>query len=673
MGSLVTARMSARAFSTRIVFLAAIPTVMAVVAVVVIGDRSYLQLNRDYPGELTSMLSALFRTSVDISSVVCIGGLFFAAFLRARRGRNRALVISSELGVVRISAVVWGLSSLALIPIDAADGNGVSVARLATPGALGYLASAIYLPAAWIVTTLLVLIIFCAANFVSSWPATMLLLGLGSVAALAPIVVGQILVGPNHDFGGDAGILGTTALTMWFGSTAILVWRLSRGQRVSRTTLKRYGALSVGALTVGAAAEVVLAVFKTDGTPLFANATGYLICADAAVLLAWAFLGVAYSRSYRRGDAADSGHYLAVAWTALALIAVWIGLSVVMTRVPPAQYFVPTSISQLFLGYDITRVPTLLVLFVTGWRINILFAVMSAVGIGFYLAGVRRLHRRGDFWPRGRTAAWVCGWLVIFVTTSSGLGAYAGARFSLHMILHMSLNMFAPVLLVLGGAMTLALRATHPVGPGEPAGPHEWITSVMHWPGVRPFFNPVLVFLVFVGSYYVLYFTDVFDQAMRFHWAHQLMNLHFIGIGYLFYGLVIGVDRPQRPLPSLAKLGVVFAAMPFHAFFGVIVMTSSTVIASTFYQYLDPPWMGSLKADQYVGGGIAWAAGEIPLILVVLALVIQWSRQDKRAAARKDRHLDSGMDASYDAYNDMLAQLANRRPVIHGTGPTDET
>ncbi len=638
-------------------------------AVLLIGDSSYEQLSRGYPGVLTSLLSALLRLVVQVSSIATVGGLVYAAFLRARPGPNRLRVFGGDLSAVRIGSAVWGLSALALVPIDAADGNGLPIARLATPGALGYLVSAIYLPAAWIVTALLALVVFCAAQFVSRWPTTVLLLALALAAVLSPVVVEQILVGRNHDFGGDAGVLGTVALTVWFGATVVLVWRLSLGHSVSRRSLSRYGILSAVTLAVGAGAEVALAYFKTVGTPFFANTTGFLICADVVVMCGWLGLGAVAVRAFRRGTPASHVVYLRIGWAALALIAAWVTTAVIMMRIPPAVFFGPTSISQVFLGYDTTRAPTLALLFLTGWRINILFAVISAAGIGGYLFAVARLRRRGDAWPLGRTVAWVSGWIVVFITTSSGLGVYADARFSLHMILHMSLNMFAPTLLVLGGAVTLALRATRPAAAGEPAGPHEWITAVLHWRGSRIVLNPLRIFLTFVGSYYLIYFTDVFQFAIRYHWAHQLMNLEFISIGYLFYGLVIGVDRPPRPLPSLAKLGIVFAAMPFHAFFGVIVMTSSTVIAKTFYQYLNPPWMGSLKSDQYLGGGIAWAAGEIPLILVVLSLAIQWSRQDKRAAMRKDRHLNSGMDDSYDAYNDMLAKLAARRPIAPGAKP----
>jgi putative copper resistance protein D len=34
--------------------------------------------------------------------------------------------------------------------------------------------------------------------------------------------------------------------------------------------------------------------------------------------------------------------------------------------------------------------------------------------------------------------------------------------------------------------------------------------------------------------------------------------------------------------------------------------------------------------------------------------------QDSKEARRKDRHLDAGLDDSFDSYNEMLARLAER-------------
>ena len=61
------------------------------------------------------------------------------------------------------------------------------------------------------------------------------------------------------------------------------------------------------------------------------------------------------------------------------------------------------------------------------------------------------------------------------------------------------------------------------------------------------------------------------------------------------------------------------------------------------------------RHSQYLGGGVAWAGGELPLLLVIIALGIQWSRQDAKEARRKDRHLDSGRDEEFDDYNKTVS------------------
>jgi putative copper resistance protein D len=67
-------------------------------------------------------------------------------------------------------------------------------------------------------------------------------------------------------------------------------------------------------------------------------------------------------------------------------------------------------------------------------------------------------------------------------------------------------------------------------------------------------------------------------------------------------------------------------------------------------------------ADQRLGGGLAWASGEVPVLLVVIALLVQWSRTDERAARRDDRRADADGDADLTAYNAMLQRLAGRGP-----------
>jgi cytochrome c oxidase assembly factor CtaG len=230
--------------------------------------------------------------------------------------------------------------------------------------------------------------------------------------------------------------------------------------------------------------------------------------------------------------------------------------------------------------------------------------------------------------------------------------------FSVHMETHMMLSMLAPVLLVLGGPVTLALRALPAAGKDAPPGPREWLVAAVHSPVTRALTHPVVALVLFVGSFYVLYLSGLFDAALEQHWAHMAMNLHFLLVGYLFYWSVIGVDPTPRRLPHLAKLGMVFASLPFHAFFGVILMSMQTVIGERFYRGLALPWNADLLSDQRLGGGIAWATGELPLLIVLIALLLQWAKADEREAKRADRRADADGDAELQAYNAMLRQLA---------------
>jgi cytochrome c oxidase assembly factor CtaG len=129
-------------------------------------------------------------------------------------------------------------------------------------------------------------------------------------------------------------------------------------------------------------------------------------------------------------------------------------------------------------------------------------------------------------------------------------------------------------------------------------------------------------------------------------------------VGVLFFWPLVGVDPAPRRWPPAARLGIVFASVPFHAFFGVALMSSNTVIGGSFYRALALPWVNDPLADQRLGGGLAWASGEIPLLLVLIALLVQWSRQDERAARRDDRRADADGDADLTAYNAMLCRLA---------------
>jgi putative copper resistance protein D len=246
----------------------------------------------------------------------------------------------------------------------------------------------------------------------------------------------------------------------------------------------------------------------------------------------------------------------------------------------------------------------------------------------------------------------------MLIATSSGIGKYSPAMFSVHMGSHMMLSMLTPILLVLGAPVTLALRALPAAGRGGVPGPREWLLAGVHSPVSRWLTHPLVTLPLFVGTYYALYFSNLFGWALTEHWAHVAMNAHFLLVGFLFFWPLVGIDPSPRRLQPVVRLAVVFASLPFHAFFGVALMSTKAVIGAEFYRSLALPWVTDPLVDQKLGGGLAWASGEGPLLIVILALLIQWSRHDERSARRDDRRADADGDEDLQAYNAMLRRLA---------------
>ena len=114
-----------------------------------------------------------------------------------------------------------------------------------------------------------------------------------------------------------------------------------------------------------------------------------------------------------------------------------------------------------------------------------------------HLRDRRHRLRRASTWPGcagcagaatpgrpGRIVAWLCGCAVLLFATSSGVGRYMPAMFSMHMAAHMLLSMLAPVLLVLGAPVTLALARAARRGPRRSAGPAGMAAGSTAQPGV---------------------------------------------------------------------------------------------------------------------------------------------------------------------------------------------
>src|SRR6266568_3980935 len=233
---------------------------------------------------------------------------------------------------------------------------------------------------------------------------------------------------------------------------------------------------------------------------------------------------------------------------------------------------------------------------VTEARLDPLLALVLILAAGLYLYGVHRLHARGDRWPAGRT--------VLFV--GPGLGS------------------IAPV--------TLALRTL-------PVRRRRALVAVLHSRVARVVAFPLVAYALFVATPFVLYFTSLYRLTLEHAWLHELVHLHFLAVGCVFFWPLLGLDPlPGRwPYPGRALL--MLLSTPFHAVLGLTIMQSHDLIGGDWYPNLHLTWADP-HSDQVLAGGILWAGGELVSVTMLAVLVAQWMLDSGREARRVDRRLE---------------------------------
>jgi len=600
------------------------------------------------PATPTSVADVLGYLTATLAGAACLGGLVLV-IITARPDENGLIdahAFRAHLALERMS-VLWLVTASAMVVVQAAADAGVAATRLLGSGQFGSALGASETARGWVAAAVCAAVLAVGSKFALRWEWHVPLLIPAIVGVVAVPVTGNAGQGPNHDYATGAMIVFAVAISVWAGLnlvTALAPVATALRRRVGIVTV----AAGAAALTYGA---LLLALLAGAGE-LTRSGYGRLgLLAAAAVMIGLLATGHALRTGGVRYPLIGAG-------VAIATLAALAGMSV---QIAPRLLAEKPTVLDVLLGYELPGSPTALRL-LTFWRFDVFLGIAAVVLAGGYLVAVVKLRSRGDRWPVGRVFAWLAGCAAVVAASCSGVRSYGSAMFSVHMVEHMTLNMFAPVLLVLGAPVTLALRTLPSAKPGRPPGPREWITRLIHSSITTFLSHPVTAFVLFVGSLYAVYFTPLFDTLVRYHWGHELMAVHFLITGYLFYWGIIGVDPGPRRLPFIGRLALLFAVMPFHAFFGIAMMTMTTTVGANFYRSLALPWVPSINDDQHLGGAIAWGSSEVPLVMVVIALVIQWARQDRRSAVRSDRHTDAGYgDDQMDAYNNMLRELARKR------------
>ncbi|MFC4065802.1 cytochrome c oxidase assembly protein [Actinoplanes subglobosus] len=598
----------------------------------------------------------------ELAAIATVGLLLAAVVLSPRHGRQLSAESYRRLRAARWTALLWAAATGAQICLTVSDLMGLPVAEIVTPTTVGHFVTSLTLGQALLVTAGLAVATAAVCLRTLTYAGSVFALVTAVLGVVPPVFTGHAAAGGNHQVAVSGLLIHVVAVVVWAGGLGALLL----SGRAPAAAVRRFSPLATWCAVAVIGSGLVSAWIRLPGiAAVVTSRYGQLMLLKAVVLAGILVLGVLQRRTAMPAlDRGDRRGFILVATGEILLFAAAMGAAVALSRTPPAVVEGEESAAQALLGFPMPGPVSPAALF-TAWLPEPLYLSVAVVAAGLYLAGVHRLRRRGDGWPAHRTLLFLAGCGLLAVATSSGLARYAPVLFSVHMGQHLLLNMVVPILLVLAAPATLALRALRPATDPAWPGPREWLLAVLRSRPARVIAHPLVAFVLYVGSLYAMYFTGLYELALRSHAAHLAMVGHFLGTGYLFFSCVIGVDPgPRRPIHPL-RVVMVFAAMAMHAFLGIALMASTRVLASAWYESLARPWGVSPLADQHTGGGLAWSFGELPMAVVLGALLVQWMRADDREARRRDRAADraeaaGGTDPELAAYNAMLAALAAR-------------
>lgn len=477
------------------------------------------------------------------------------------------------------------------------------------------------------------------------------------IAITAPIFQSHGTSSSHHGLAIGALVIHVIALSFWVGGLFGLT-QLSKAQKL--IALPRFSELALWSAITVVITGAATAWTRLDSISSWQSKYGAITILKIFLAFTLIGFGALHRRWIIKSDF-PSIFRLISGEIVIMFVTVFVG-SWLSTVAPPTRE-VKSSQALLITGIQMPPAPTfsniLLAYDADGLMLGLLI-----IAVALYIKGVVILRKRGDTWPVGRTIAFALGISMVDFATSGGLGVYSHFAFSNHMMAHMFLGMIAPIGIVLGAPITLALRTLPQARNKDERGVRGSFIALLHSKPALVMTNPVVALAIFDGSLFTLYFTPLFGNLMQGHSGHFFMSTHFLLAGILFFQTIIGVDPAPRKVPHLVKIIIIFAAMSIHAFFSIAIMSATTLIDNGYFVLLERPWATDLLADQKLGGAIGWAMGEIPILLALIATFLQWLREDKKEAGRIDRAADraaaTGEDDDLAQYNRYLAQLNQR-------------
>jgi putative membrane protein len=239
--------------------------------------------------------------------------------------------------------------------------------------------------------------------------------------------------------------------------------------------------------------------------------------------------------------------------------------------------------------------------------------LLVAAVAALYLYGAAGVRGKKGGWGLWRTFSFLVGTALLGVSLLPSTMRWAHQDLRGHMVQHLLLGMFAPLFLVLGAPVTLALKAL-PVGTARVG------TAVLRSSLFYSLSHPLPAFLLNIGGMYLLYLTPLYTESLKSPFLHAVVHLHFLLAGYLFTWSMIGQEPvPRRPAFNV-RVFMLFVSIASHAF-----------LSKFMYAYLYPINSPHSAGQIQEAAKLMYYWGDLSELLLAIALFAAWYKKRESA------------------------------------------
>ncbi|MBX3088459.1 MAG: CopD family protein, partial [Cryobacterium sp.] len=335
----------------------------------------------------------------NISAAATIGTLAMVCFALDDSRKEYAAALDFAAG----AAAVWTVASLFtgfltflsvyLQPVTFDDRFGQILGSYLTTVPLGQ-ASLV----STVIPAVVTVLCFAVRNHTAMFFITVL-----AVAGLIPLALqGHAAGSAGHDMAVSSLGLHVVFAAIWLGGLAMIV-ALKRELEPDRLgpVLSRFSTLALFSFVVVAASGIANAQLRIGTLNNLLTPYGLLVILKVVAICGLGLFG-AIQRKYliakiSSSGTTRSGHFWWFVFAELAVMGFASGIAAALarTRTPIPQELVTTTPAYILTGEPLPPELTP-IRFITEWKFDILWMLIVAFAAFFYLAGVRRLHKRGD-------------------------------------------------------------------------------------------------------------------------------------------------------------------------------------------------------------------------------------------------------------------------------------